>query len=82
MHLLYYSSSWGSVVALPLEPFEVMFRHPCGRGGAAVDDLYHFSAYLPLTLRLWLNEKLFALRQILVENGILTAASGSSATGR
>ena len=49
--------------------------------GTAVDDLYHFSAYLPLALRLWLDEKLSALRQILVESGVLAAASDSSTAG-
>ena len=45
-----------------------------------VDVLYNFSAYLPPTLRLWLNEKLSTLRQILVENGIL-APGPDSPTG-
>jgi protein kinase C substrate 80K-H len=42
-----------------------------------VDVLYNFSAYLPPTLRLWLDEKLSTLRQVLVENGILAPTSDS-----
>jgi protein kinase C substrate 80K-H len=43
-----------------------------------VDVLYNFSAYLPPTLRLWLEERLSSLRQILVDNGILAPTSDSS----
>ena len=46
-----------------------------------VDVLYNFSAYLPPSLRLWLDEKISTVRQILVENGILAANSDSSASG-
>ena len=43
-----------------------------------IETLYNFSAYLPPTLRLWLDEKLVSLRQLLVENGILAETSSSS----
>ena len=45
-----------------------------------IDVLYDFSAYFPPSFRLWLDEKLFTVRQILVENGILAPSSDTSTT--
>lgn len=36
-----------------------------------VAALYHYSSYLPDSLRLWIDGKLTAIRRVLVENGIL-----------
>ncbi|KIX95540.1 uncharacterized protein Z520_08660 [Fonsecaea multimorphosa CBS 102226] len=48
-----------------------------------VAALYSFSAYLPPSLRLWLDETLVSFRKVLVENGILADTSGDpSATGQ
>ena len=43
-----------------------------------VDVLYNFSAYLSPSIRLWLDEKLSTVRQVLVENGILAPSSDPS----
>ncbi|OAL35163.1 hypothetical protein AYO20_05640 [Fonsecaea nubica] len=43
-----------------------------------VAALYRFSAYLPPSLRLWLDESISSFRKILVENGILADTSGDS----
>jgi protein kinase C substrate 80K-H len=40
-----------------------------------VEVLYNFAAYLPPSLRSWVDSKLFSLRQVLVENGILADTS-------
>ncbi|KAI9805478.1 MAG: hypothetical protein M1825_000729 [Sarcosagium campestre] len=45
-----------------------------------VESLYQLEAYLPLPVRTWINEKLQALRTLLVENGILAPSSGKGDT--
>ncbi|KIX02538.1 uncharacterized protein Z518_08479 [Rhinocladiella mackenziei CBS 650.93] len=47
-----------------------------------VAGLYQLSAYLPESLKLWLDEKVASVRQMLVENGILAdlSSQGSSAS--
>ncbi|EXJ67975.1 protein kinase C substrate 80K-H [Cladophialophora psammophila CBS 110553] len=48
-----------------------------------VAALYQFSAYLPQSLRIWLDETLSSFRKVLVENGILAdTSSDSSATAQ
>ncbi|KAK4936928.1 hypothetical protein LTR10_022306 [Elasticomyces elasticus] len=50
-----------------------------GEPESDVAALYNLSAYLPDNLRLWLDEKLISLRQMLVENGILADKSATGA---
>jgi protein kinase C substrate 80K-H len=45
-----------------------------------VAALYRFSGYLPDSMKIWLDEKLAALRQMLVENGILADNSANAAS--
>ena len=45
------------------------------------DALYSFSAYLPPSLRLWLEDKVSAMRRILVENGVLADNTSAGTTG-
>ncbi|EXJ90422.1 hypothetical protein A1O1_03523 [Capronia coronata CBS 617.96] len=45
-----------------------------------VAALYQFSAYLPDGVKLWLDEKVAALRQFLVESGVLAGPSDPTAT--
>src|SRR6185437_2217915 len=46
-----------------------------------VAALYQFKAYLPDSVRLWIDEKFASIRDILVQNGILPDTSPSSSTG-
>lgn len=46
-----------------------------------VAALYQFKAYLPDSVRLWIDEKFASIRDILVQNGILPDTSSSSSTG-
>lgn len=46
-----------------------------------VAALYQFTAYLPDNLRLWIDDKFAAVREILVQNGILPDASAGASGG-
>ncbi|RMZ92168.1 hypothetical protein DV736_g645, partial [Chaetothyriales sp. CBS 134916] len=46
-----------------------------------VDALYQVASYLPAPLQAWIDEKVAALRRILIENGILPDTSADSRGG-
>lgn len=56
------------------------FEHDPATPESDVAALYNFSAYLPDSVKLWLDEKLVSLRQVLVENGILADNSNPGST--
>ncbi|OQV03632.1 hypothetical protein CLAIMM_08650 [Cladophialophora immunda] len=54
------------------------FENVSSEAESDVAALYSFSAYLPPSLRLWLDETLSSFRRILIENGILADTSSDS----
>ncbi|KAL9113000.1 MAG: hypothetical protein Q9227_002865 [Pyrenula ochraceoflavens] len=45
-----------------------------------VDSLYQLSAYLPASVRIWIQEQIASLRALLVENGMLAPKPSSDGT--